>query len=348
MLTSIYPLISILKITYFSVGLNTVLLGFWNTKTTRSEWLEWFFAMYVVIFSFSSLFVFNDIGYFRNGRGFQGILNQPQTYGIFIAPFVVWVTSRVFFVRRRLLLVSLLALCLWGHLFLTQARVSLVSTVVGLLAALFFSVILDRRNIYTVRKWLLRPLSFSAICVSAALLVLFHAQAYDSLSGFVRKGVDGTGVANSFMSSRGNIAMGSFNNFLESPYIGYGFGIGRSRFNIEYSSSGIPISAPSEKGIIITAILEETGIVGALIFVIFMLSIIRIIVDRNDFMIIWMVFTALATNIGEATLFSFNGYGMIIWLLVGVSLTMDSESTSQENASSVSVIEHKEVVLHST
>src|SRR5262249_33043058 len=81
--------------------------------------------------------------------------------------------------------------------------------------------------------------------------------------------------------------------------------------------TGLPLSAPVEKGFLPTAVLEETGIFGAIFFALFLFSAMRLVVRRGDIVLAWIFFTCLFVNVGEMIFFSAGGLGLYIWLLMG-------------------------------
>jgi hypothetical protein len=119
-------------------------------------------------------------------------------------------------------------------------------------------------------------------------------------------------------------------NIQDNPVTGIGFQLASIPKRLQVVTDpylGLPIQAPVEKGNIFTAIVEENGILGAIGFIIF-LFILAKRAKRNKPIEILALFTAaLATNIGEATFFSFGGMGLFIWLIIGLSVCSKPNTT---------------------
>ena len=146
-------------------------------------------------------------------------------------------------------------------------------------------------------------------------------QVLEPMQSFAIKGEEKP-IGEAFYASRGKRIEEQWRNFTEQPITGHGFGI--------YSSGdvpsgvktflGIPISAPTEKGFIPTAVLEETGIIGSIFFLYFLFSLIRLALKGTDIRWIAMFFGCLFVNVGEAVFFSVGGIGLHIWLLMGLAI----------------------------
>ena len=78
------PMISMMKLFMFYIGFLAVNIGVIESGKYY-DWKRWIFVYFLVIQLTSLLFIKSSIGYFRNGSGFQGILNQPNAFGIITA-----------------------------------------------------------------------------------------------------------------------------------------------------------------------------------------------------------------------------------------------------------------------
>lgn len=95
---------------------------------------------------------------------------------------------------------------------------------------------------------------------------------------------------------------------------------------------GIPLSAPAEKGFAFTAVLEETGIFGALLFYSLLLGMIRVAFKDPAPETAALMLGAVFVNFGEAVIFSPGGLGLYVWIVIGLALAQ-----SRTNASSSKV-----------
>ena len=119
----------------------------------------------------------------------------------------------------------------------------------------------------------------------------------------------------------------SMANFYESPLVGIGFGVPSDfgRFGSVETVGGIPLSASIEKGFMPTAMLEEVGIIGTGLVLIFLGLISFPIVQWGGIAINWMYWTALLMNGGAAVFFSVGGLGIIMWIVVGFCYAQAAE-----------------------
>jgi len=85
--------VSIMKVTFFTLMTSAILTATYKQKTTIVDnWKVWFLGLSIAIIVTSLLTLpFPQIAYFRNGRGFQGVFNQPQVLGPWSAVLAVWI-----------------------------------------------------------------------------------------------------------------------------------------------------------------------------------------------------------------------------------------------------------------
>jgi hypothetical protein len=112
----------------------------------------------------------------------------------------------------------------------------------------------------------------------------------------------------------------SMRNFRDHPLTGIGFGAPSDpvRFarQLERGPYGIPLSASVEKGFMPTAVLEETGIVGAILILLLLLFMFAPTVLHPDPTLFWVMATSLFLNFGEMVFFSVGGMGFFLWFVM--------------------------------
>jgi hypothetical protein len=90
-----FPGLSLSKLVGFLVGVFVILMLF-QSKDVAPPWLnQWIISLGVAVALVSLPLIFMPLGYVRNGRGFQGILNHPQALGVFLALFVAYFGAKV-------------------------------------------------------------------------------------------------------------------------------------------------------------------------------------------------------------------------------------------------------------
>ena len=300
-----------------------ILLAFDLERNQVTFWEEWFMSLLVTVSCGSALLLFSPIGFLRNGEGFQGLLNHPQTLGVFLAPMVSWLAARILGGGARRLLEIPLVIGGGCFLFLTESRGAVLALVLGLAVAL-----VPRLK----PKKTMKRVAFSRVAVvvsvamlSSVLVIMEWKNISDETSKFMRKRSSAGTVLELAEASRGDLTRQSWSNFLENPLLGIGFGIPSAPSSLRIDESGvlgIPTGAAIEKGVLPIAVLEETGLFGAAFLVAFAACLVMPVLRSNHAPAVAICITAFAVNLGEAVLFSFGGNGLYIWLMIGFSCLM--------------------------
>ena len=111
-------------------------------------------------------------------------------------------------------------------------------------------------------------------------------------------------------------------NIRKTPLSGIGFGIGSSPREMNIARDpyfDLPISAPIEKGIMPLAILEEVGILGAILVFSWFAIMFRRAWQSGPTQFI-VISTAFMVNLGQNIFFSTGGLGLLVILLVTWSI----------------------------
>lgn len=316
--------ISLLKASVFTFCVATVLTAFSSFTPEELEKVKkWFFCLTaaVIIVSLPTIMI-PKIGYKINGRGFQGIFNQPEAFGTFMAPFAAYLAASL------LLKKGSKSLWLWSFaltailmIFLSKARTGMLAVILSI-GITFIANILQARVASSDLSIIGFILKTSAIIVTLIVLFSVSPVVSKNLSNFLFKGekIKETTIGNEFYASRGKGVVFYWNRFLESPLTGNGFGIDAGHVKDSQTATfmGIPISATTEKGFLPVAFLEEVGIIGLIFFTPFFLTLIKGAMKSFDLGLISMFFACLFVNIGEAVFFSPGQTGGFLWLVIGL------------------------------
>jgi hypothetical protein len=321
MLFSISVAVSIFKMLSFTFAAITILLGFKVTGMKSLDWTSWFVGLWIAVLVLSvPTWFFPGIGFHVNGHGFQGILNHPQALGVFLAPMVAWFTARIIFSpsKGNYWMYAVLPAA-WSMMIVTEARTALIAVAVGLLSVVF--VALFRRPEWRrwIRNAILKPVSIFIALTILAIALLRPGLISETSVAFMHKGERTATIEKSFEESRGGLIGSEWRNFVDHPVSGIGFGASLDpefRPVIE-SLTGLPLSASTEKGFLPSAILEETGVVGATWFLVFLIALMRHALSNAEVALVWLFVTSLCVNAGEMVFFSAGGLGLYIWLLIG-------------------------------
>lgn len=326
-LISTSPAVSAFKALSFAAVTSSICLGFHLAREDgrpASSWIKGFWLA-VVVLSVPTLAI-PSIGYLRDGYGFQGVLNHPQALAVFLAPVVAWSAVQALSTegRGRVIVISLFLMS-FGFLWLTRGRTGLAAIALSAIV-----LMLLRPGFFRSAAALgLRALSKTWIMVSFVLLVplvLWKApEIAAGLQEFLLKGSGAGDVAEAAAASRGFIVDQQILNFQSSPIFGIGFGVSNSAthtLNVVIDPiTGLPVGAATEKANLFLAVIEETGVVGALAFVPFFLALILRLARTSSLAVSWAALAALGTNLAEMTFFSMGGVGLYTWLIMGWALS---------------------------
>ncbi|TRZ88384.1 MAG: O-antigen ligase domain-containing protein [Methanosarcinales archaeon] len=324
--------VSFMKISVFSFTFAAVIAGFFSLEKDEIINFEiWLFHLIFAV-AFLSLFTFlrPGVGYNRTEEGFQGILCHPQAFGIILAPFACYLLSQLISgVNIKKLLTTLAFICLFALIILSGARTGIVSILLALSLSYFVGIFFYEHPIKLDTRYVL--IIFIVIMLCTPLLLYSFSKMKPAAETFVLKG-EGSSISESFYDSRGRGIESQWENFLKHPFIGNGFGVYASGYFPRgvYKVWGIPISASVEKGFLPTAILEETGLIGALLFLVLLISIARQAVNNESIVYLCVFFSSLFVNLGEMVFFSVNGLGSFFWILIGLSCVAGKNSHNLE------------------
>lgn len=248
---------------------------------------------------------------------FCGVTVQSQTLSPMLACSLGWILCDLLFVEEKFrwphAVLILLGLPL---LYKTRSRVALMTLLSSLLIIYFYLP----RHIYlhpiTRRRLGSMLMLFGALLVVGAAISELHSGA---MTRWLRKTEDVESdqrtLSEAITASRQGLIEECMNDFRRNPFIGSGFQV--SRYTAEYARTqgGLVLSSPIEKGILPIMVLGETGIVGEIVFIAFLISFFTAGSNRRLYMSIAMMCMLLVTNLGEATFFSPGGVGGTLWAI---------------------------------
>lgn len=344
------PIISYLKILLFTV----VFLAFWGMANAASvrdgvrpqalRSVVLVFAIYL-IFGSLALIPFPGIGKMGAERAiemglpvesvglFQGVTFQPQTLGPAVGMMsTILLADLLFFIRRWDKLYLALLLGAPVLIFYTSSRTAMGTWLAGMSFVTF--VFMCARGVGT--RWKNRALGVLMLVGVLGGIALFATpQMRDSVLSFVFKTGDSVldereRSFSRMVSSRQGLMDTSIKNFKESPIIGNGFQVGENYEGMDIRSWGQLLSAPIEKGVWVTAVLEEGGVIGMILFVLFLIIAFWGMLSRRAYIGACALFVLLVSNFGEFTFFSMSANGGVGWALVFTGLALDAARLRQE------------------
>lgn len=334
-LFSAVPDVSILKATAWGIAIIT-LVATWssfkhNERQAVFQQLYWGLVG-VIIFSLPLLVM--PVGFLRNGFGFQGLINQPQAFGLLVALVGAITLGRLLGEKKpSWWMVALGILCLMLIL-LSETRTAGVSFVLGLAsAAIALPIITNRKPQLALPGLKSRRLYLLAFV--AVMSILISGTAFTSIvSNFVAKGgrAEVSGLVQAYDQSRGFIMDAMIDNIQSDPLVGIGFGVPSDPFSLNIQRDPIfdlPIGASIEKGVMPLALLEELGVIGFCLFVAWFWMIVRS-AARAGIVALSVTLTGLLINLGESIFFSPSGMGMLVLIFVSWAYSMGIQQCTKQ------------------
>jgi len=317
--------VSILKIVNWTIVVITLLKAWGELNELEHERIKKWVTRFFLFISLSSLpFLFiPEIGYRNNQSGFQGVLNHPQAFGILIALVAAIFFGHLFEKNKSSWsLVSILfLLCLL--IFLSKSRTASLSLFIGLfISLLFFFIISFLRKKYVLTIFRSKLYFFILFLM---LFLLFISGIIEPINNFLfEKNISNiNNLFESYKESRGILFQPMIENINKNFITGIGFGIASDPLSMNIQLDpflNLPISAAVEKGTVYIAILEELGIFGFILFVMWVFILFyKAAIHSLGSMII--LITILLINIGEAVLFSIGGIGLPVLILLTSIIT---------------------------
>jgi len=128
------------------------------------------------------------------------------------------------------------------------------------------------------------------------------------------------------MSTRQFLMDEAMYNWRKKPLIGNGFQVAESMRHERREGIGAYLSAPVEKGVWVTAVLEEGGIIGMLLFCLFWIPAVILLWRGGFYSTSTMLLSFVVMNMAEFTMFSMSGTGGFIWSMIFITAILDGKS----------------------
>lgn len=257
---------------------------------------------------------------------FKGMTQHSQVLGPLAAMVaVITLGDYLFSVRKHFWFYDIILGCALFCLIKSSSRTAMGGMIAGwgILGINF----LKARGFSAKWKGAVTQIGFSAIALGI-FAVLMVGPVRERVLGFVLK-YGGKDAKLSMMTtedillSRQSKLDGCIENWKKSPYIGNGFQV--SEDMKEITNFKELITAPVEKSTWVYAILEEGGVVGEIVFVLWVLTVIVLLGKRHAHIGLAGFVTLITLNLGEFTIFSFSYGGATLWALTFAGCVLDSQ-----------------------
>jgi hypothetical protein len=335
--------ISITKIILWSSLSVSLLLAFYSLSIQETLQLKksffWFFLILILI-SFILHFI-PSIGYSWDKRGLNGIFYHPQIFGAVVSlfssiVFIILLQQKHFYLKTFFLLI-LFILCFILS-FISASRTAYFSLLFSILTFMIYSIFLKKEYFFKIYNiFNNKTFKISIITILLVLIILSYLH-YEEFLIFIKKGYDVNSLTELYFATRSVVIDPLIENIKSKWLTGIGFGL-TSKFDpiiLDINNFDnvlfflIEYRPQAEKGLIFLLVLEELGIIGLLIFVIWLISLIsRTILSGNNIELI-IIFIILFTNLGEAVLFAPGGLGLLFIILIFWAGTRSNQRSTKK------------------
>ncbi len=256
---------------------------------------------------------------------FTGMTWHSQFLGpLIIAFFVFLLADLIFNIRRPDKLYLFLLFCCPYLVYKTSSRTAMGTMIATSLFILWLAMSM-RGSI----RWRMKVVnSFVLIGVCLVAIGVCVPQVRQGVVKYVLKKYSGVSEnakinTDDVMSTRQFLIDAELANWRKKMMIGNGFQVSEA---MQYQGRGSVLSylsAPIEKGVWVTAILEEGGIVGMILFCMFWLPALIVLKTKGGYVTASLLCAMLVSNLGEFSFFSMSSEGGMFWALVFCGATLD-------------------------
>ena len=319
-LVSEYVSISVLKAVAFFLGTFTILTAF-RLAPDHARVQSWLFTFYVyiVVGSIAALYLPAPM----LGGLFKGLFNHPQAFGAFLIPFTAWAAFLLFTTDRRPAWLVGIVLLSFYWVYRTGSRTALLGILLTVTVSVIFMLLRGGEGTARVVA-AIKALAFPMLLMLVLVVAFAGRQVMVSAQEFLAKGDQAENVGQAFEGSRGALINLQMANFRSSPIVGIGFGAPSEQGDLTIKRGGflgLPTGASVEKGFLPSAVLEEMGVVGAVLLLLIVGSLLRAAWRQPDPALLPLLLGALLINAGEMIFFSPTALGVFMWLAIGLAIT---------------------------
>jgi hypothetical protein len=200
---------------------------------------------------------------------------------------------------------------------MTRSRIGLLTLLVAMLAATFFC--LPKAKVSRRVKsafWVALFMGFFALLLGGAITEIKSK----SITRWIRKTEDVAGdersLGEAVTASRQGLINANLVDFRRNRLLGSGFQVSPDMRRLYEQRKVTLFSAMIEKGLLPLMILGESGIVGAVVFVCFLIVFYKTCARKHYTATATLFTVYLTTNLAEATFFAPSGGGGVLWMLM--------------------------------
>lgn len=259
---------------------------------------------------------------------FCGMTMQSQALGPIIALMSTLIfADYVFAIRRKDWIYLGLLLSCPILIFKTSSRTAMGAYIVGMGMVVF--LFMQARAVG--QRWKGKVLmAVFALGVSACVVAIAVPSVRQRTLNYALK-FSGEGATKKDLtmenvtSSRQELVDASLAGFRKKPLLGNGFQVGWWMEHERRKGLASYASAPIEKGVWPTAVLEEGGLIGLVLFAGFLLVVIPTLIKRHAYCGACVLWTFTFTNLGEFNFFTMSYLGGFGWTMIFTGLILDGQ-----------------------
>lgn len=263
---------------------------------------------------------------------YKGVTNHSQTLGMIAAFWTVFLyTDLIFHIKRTDKLYLALLIGAFILLYKSSSRTAMGTALCGIMVSSFW--LMQMKGIGS--RWRSKVISGLAIFgVLAVIGIMLSPGLRQKVAKFILKYADeskGELVVESasIFKTRQFLVEEQLYNYHRRPTIGWGFQVSEEVGELARQSGGLVLSAPVEKGVWVTAILEEGGICGAVIYWVYFLTALGLLMHRKAYFGVTIFIAIHLSNLGEFTMFSMSGSGGLWYAFLFMAIAFDVKRTRQ-------------------
>lgn len=266
---------------------------------------------------------------------FMGVTNHSQALGPVLGVFLTVIFGDLVFAIKKYNLLYVLIL-LFGFFLVvkTSSRTSMAAFVAGLVVMTW--LLNFARNVDMRRKGKVMAGMWLSITLIAFIVASVPSARKRVMEFALKRYATGTEIVSSDLtyeniaSSRQGLIDVAMENYKKKPFTGNGFQVSEDMQYEHRHGFWDYMSAPIEKGVWLSAVLEEGGFPGLIFFGGFLIACFFTLIRRCAYLGAGSLFVLSIINLGEFTFFSLSYAGGFEWFLVFAAVILDGQRLKEE------------------
>lgn len=263
---------------------------------------------------------------------FKGMTWHSQSLGPLVSTFCLFLVGDMLFNIRRVDKLYLTMIAISPFLvYKTSSRTAMAVLICGILVMLF----LFHSSRMIGQTWKSKVSGVSGVLGLLLILAIFALpSARQGVVNFALKYSQDEHAKFSteeMLATRQTLMDVALYNWQKKPWIGNGFQVSEQMQYEKRRGLKDYLTAPVEKGVWITAILEEGGIIGFVLFTIFWVSAFFSLWVGRFYGTAAMLISFIVMNMAEFIILSMSGGGGFMWSLIFLMAILDGKRVQQEN-----------------